>query len=208
MTRTMIAASAGALLLALAGGTRAHCDGLDGPVVAAARRALDSGDPDLVLVWVQPADEAQIRAALKQAATVRKLGGEAKQLAETWFFETLVRIHRAGEGAPYTGLKPAGRDLGAAIPAADKALQSGDVKPLQKMLSDSAAAGVRARFAQAMALKKFDKADVATGRKYVEAYVAFVHYVERLEQASSQESAGHFAEEEPASHHTAGEAGH
>lgn len=208
MTRNTIAASLGVLFLALAGETRAHCDGLDGPVVGAARKALDAGDPSSVLIWVRPVDETQIRAAFQQAVTVRKLGREARQLADTWFFETLVRVHRAGEGAPYTGLKPAGRDLGAAIPAADKALESGDVKALQKMLSDSAAAGVRARFAQAMALKKFDKADLAAGRKYVEAYVAFIHYVERLDQAASQGSAGHFAEEEPASRHAEGEVGH
>jgi hypothetical protein len=208
MTREMIAASVGALILVLAGETRAHCDGLDGPVVSAARKALDNGDPNPVLVWVQPADEGQIRAAFQQATAVRKLGREAKQLADTWFFETLVRVHRAGEGAPYTGLKPAGRDLGAAIPAADKALETGDAKALQKMLSDAAAAGVRARFVQAMALKKFDKADLAAGRKYVEAYVAFIHYVEKLEQASSQVPAGHFAEEEPASRHGAHEAEH
>jgi hypothetical protein len=208
MTRQMIAASVGALLLVLAGETRAHCDGLDGPVVRAARKALDAGDPSSVLIWVRPVDEAQLRAAFQQAVTVRKLGREARQLADTWFFETLVRVHRAGEGAPYTGLKPAGRDLGAAIPAADKALESGDVKALQGMLSDSAAAGVRARFAQAMALKKFDKADLAAGRKYVEAYVAFIHYVERLDQASTQDPAGHFAEDEPASRQGAHEAEH
>jgi Family of unknown function (DUF6448) len=35
---------------------------------------------------------------------LRRLGHEAKELAARFFFETLVRIHRAGEGAPYTGL--------------------------------------------------------------------------------------------------------
>jgi hypothetical protein len=37
---------------------------------------------------------------------VRKQSKEAKELADMYFFETLVRIHCAGEGAPYTGLKP------------------------------------------------------------------------------------------------------
>ena len=41
----------------------AHCDGLDGPVVAAARKALSSGDPNTILIWVQPKDEAQVRHA-------------------------------------------------------------------------------------------------------------------------------------------------
>jgi hypothetical protein len=45
---------------------------------------------------------------------VRTLDLEAKALADRYFFETLVRLYRAGEGAAYKGLKPAGRDLGAA----------------------------------------------------------------------------------------------
>jgi hypothetical protein len=93
-----------------------HCDGLDGPVVSLARRALDAGNVNLVLPWVREQDEAEVREAFAHALAVRKLGGEAKDLADRHFFETLVRVHRAGEGAPYTGLKPAGRDLGPAIP--------------------------------------------------------------------------------------------
>jgi hypothetical protein len=178
---------------------------MDGPVVVAARRALDSGDPAHVLIWVKPADEAQIRTAFQQARAVRKLGPEAKTLADTWFFETLVRVHRAGEGAPFTGLKPAGRDLGPAIPAADKALEQSDVTPVQKLLADAATAGVRERFAQVMALRKFEKSDLAAGRKYVDAYVAFIHYVERLHEASTRTAEGHFEERTPGAeaHHAA-----
>ena len=92
----------------------AHCDGMDGPVVKAAQAALAKGDVNLVLIWVRKNDETEIRQAFERTVNVRKLSPEAKELADTYFFETLVRIHRAGEGAPYTGLKPAGRDLGPA----------------------------------------------------------------------------------------------
>ena len=90
----------------------AHCDTLDGPVIKAARQALETGNVDLVLVWIQPKDEAEIRSAFAKTLEVRKQGDAAKELADMYFFETLVRIHRAGEGFPYTGLKPAGQDPG------------------------------------------------------------------------------------------------
>jgi hypothetical protein len=102
-----------------------HCDGMDGPVVKAAQKALETGNVNLVLIWVQEADEPEVRKAFAQTMAVRKLGPEAKELADRYFFETLVRMHRAREGAAYTGLKPAGRDLGPAIPAADRALEDG-----------------------------------------------------------------------------------
>src|SRR3972149_4228335 len=104
----------------------AHCDGLDGPVVAAAREALKTGDVNHVLIWVRDKDEPEIRAAFQSARSVRRLGSDARNLADRYFFETIVRVHRSAEGAPYTRLKPAGRDLGPAIPAADHALEVGD----------------------------------------------------------------------------------
>ena len=110
-----------AVVLAVPLSTRAHCDTLDGPVVKTARAALDTGKIAPVLAWVRAQDEAEIRAAFQKAAAARKLGPEAKVVADTWFFETVVRVHRAGEGAPFTGLKPAGLDLGPAVPAADRA---------------------------------------------------------------------------------------
>ena len=114
---------------------------------------------------------------------VRKLNPEARELADLYFFETLVRIHRAGEGAPYTGLKPAGRDLGPAIPAADKAIETGAVEPLVKLITSESANGIRERFQNLTAAKKFSAEDVNAGRQYVKAYVEFVHYVEGLHES-------------------------
>src|SRR5512136_371299 len=76
----------------------AHCDGMDGPVVTAAKKALETGDANPVLIWVQKKDEGEIRKAFQKTLAVRKLSPEAKELGDMYFFETLVRIHRAGEG--------------------------------------------------------------------------------------------------------------
>jgi hypothetical protein len=167
----------------------AHCDGLDGPVVTAARKALDTRDVNHVLIWVQPAGEAEVRAAFTKTLEVRILSPQARALADTWFFETLVRVHRAGEGAPYTGLKPAGRDLGPAIPAADEAVRTGDHKPLLQQLHTAVTRGIHARFHSLHAAASFDPANLAAGRAYVKAYVDFLHYIEGLDKAAR--AAGH-----------------
>ena len=174
----------------------AHCDGLDGPVVQAAQSALEHGDINLVLIWVQDKDEGEIKAAFQKALAVRKLGSEAKTLADNYFFETLVRVHRAGEGAAYTGLKPAGRDLGPAVPAADQALASGSLKPAATLLADALQEGLEERFLELTAKKDFDKDDVEAGRDYVKSYVEFIHYVERLYEAAKSSAEGHFHEED------------
>ena len=172
----------------------AHCDGLDGPVVTAARRALDARDVKPVLMWVQKRDEAEVSAAFDRTLAVRRLGAAAKELADLYFFETLVRLHRAGEGAPYTGLKPAGRDLGPAIPAADHAIETADLSPVSNLLQKEMAAGLAERFRRLLDAKGFTSGDVEAGRRYVAEYVEFVHYVERLHQSIVGPVKGHEVE--------------
>ncbi len=173
----------------------AHCDGLDGPVVQAARKALESGDIAPVLIWVQKKDEETIKDAFQKTLAVRGLDPSARELADLYFFETLVRIHRAGEGAAYTGLKAAGRDLGPAIPAADKALEEGRLEPLAELVRQTVEDGLREQFEQTLARKKFEKGDTEAGRKFIAAYVTYIHYVERLFEAAKGGPHGHYAEE-------------
>ena len=46
-----------------------HCDSLDGPVVAAAREALATGDVDRALPYVPAHDEPEVREAFALAQT-------------------------------------------------------------------------------------------------------------------------------------------
>jgi len=157
----------------------AHCDTLNGPVVETARHALAIGDVTPVLKWVRIDDEQLIRMAFQNTMEVRKLGGQAQKLADMYFFETLVRIHRKSEGASYTGLK-AGTEVDPAIALADKALENGSVDKLVGVLTDATAKGIRERFRRALETSKHADESVAAGREFVEAYVTFTHYVEGL----------------------------
>ena len=157
----------------------AHCDTLDGSVVGSAQHALATNDITPVLKWISTDDEQLIRTTFQYTMEVRKLGGQAQKLADMYFFETLVRIHRAGEGAPYTGLKP-GADVDPAIALADKALESGSVDKLVGVLTDATAKGIRERFRRALETRKHADESVTAGREFVEAYVIFTHYVEEL----------------------------
>ncbi|OGA71266.1 MAG: hypothetical protein A3G81_30785 [Betaproteobacteria bacterium RIFCSPLOWO2_12_FULL_65_14] len=183
LRNTVIAAFSLAALLGWAAPAQAHCDTLDGPVVSAARQALDTGNVNLALVWVQARDEAELKRAFDKASAARKAGGAAKELADSYFFETLVRVHRAGEGAPYTGLKPAGQ-IEPPIAAADKALASGQLQPVGKLITQRVEQGLHKEFDAAMAKKSYRPDDVAAGRAFVNAYVEYVHYVEKLYDAA------------------------
>lgn len=175
----------------------AHCDTLDGPVIQDARKAIATQDVTPVLKWIKPKDEKSVRAAFQQVLAAKATKAEA---AQQTFFATLVKIHRAGEGAPFTGLKPAG-EVEPAIAEADQALAGGSPDALVKLVTDDVAAGIKARYAQAAALSPHKDESVEQGREFVEAYVEFTHYVERVHQAATgtgaadeqHEAAGHAA---------------
>ena len=159
----------------------AHCDALDGPVVTDARLALTKGDVTPVLKWLRANDEQEVRESFARTLAVRKLDPAAQKLADTYFFETLVRIHRAGEGAPYTGLKAAGT-VEPVVAKADQALEQGSVEELTKAIVAHTEEGIRERFKHALETRKHAQESVQAGREYVEAYVTYVHYVEGIAQ--------------------------
>jgi hypothetical protein len=178
-----------AVLLLGPTGARAHCDAVDGPVATTAVKALETKNVNLVLPYVPAAAEPELTAAFEQSVTVGAKGPEARALAERYFMETAVRLHRAGEKAPYTGLQPAGTDFGPAIPAAEQALVSGRLEPLLGLLTESVRHGIIERFARAAATKSATKepaakSDVPAARERVSAELAFIGYVEALHQAT------------------------
>jgi hypothetical protein len=180
------------------------CDALDGPLVALARKALETGNANHVLPWVRPENENEARDAFEHALKARRLGGLAAELADRHFFETLVRLHRAWEGAPYCGLRPAGESPGPVMPAAESALETGLVKSLAGLLTEAVRSGLHRHFEAATARKAFSVNDIEAGRRYVEAYEAYVHYVEGLWRAATAAPAppseAPLARSHPASH--------
>jgi hypothetical protein len=157
-----------------------HCDSIDGPVVKAARRALEAGNVDLVLPYVHREGEQEIIKTFEDVLPLTKNGTAAKELAERHFFETVVRVHRAGEGAPYTGLKPAGLDVGPVIPAAERAIEGGSLAELEQLLTELVRDELRWRFERVARLKATAYESVDDAREYVEAMLGLQVWSHKL----------------------------
>jgi Family of unknown function (DUF6448) len=194
--RMLIAAVIAAGLLLGVQGAQAHCDSLDGPVAKAVQKALQTGNVNPVLAYAPAASEAEIRAAFEKSRKVRGLGADARLLADQAFMETVIRLHRAGEGAAYTGLKPTGTDYGPVIPAAEHALESGDLTKLKDVLFEQIDHALRERLAH---VREFQKApwepktaaEVPHARERVTAELGFVTFAETLRQAALGRGAEH-----------------
>lgn len=174
---------------------QAHCDTVDGPVAQAAYKALETGNVNLALPYAPPEAEPEIMTVFERAVKVRTKGADSQALADRYFLETVVRLHRQGEGAPYTGLKPAGQDFGPVIPAAEKAVETGDAEAFLALLTKAMQQQVTQRFHKAESAKTLPQvpdthAEVAAARERVHAELGFVLYAEGIHQALKGQ-AGH-----------------
>ena len=168
-----------------------HCDSLDGPVVKAATAALEMRQVELVLPYVPAEAEAEVRQAFEQAIQVEPLAPEAKRLADEWFFENVVRIHRAGEGAPYTGLKPAGLGHGPVVPVAERAIETGSPDELVALLIGMVERAIHERFEHVMHRKAHVNGDIAANRAYVEAMLGLQVWSHSIYEALHSEPHEH-----------------
>ena len=175
-----------------------HCDTMSGPVIPEARAALEKGDVTPILKWIKTDNEAEIKAAFKRAVAVRSKGPEAKELADSYFLETLVRLHRAGEGAPYTGIKD--EPVEPIVALADKALADGSVDDMIKKINGHMAGAIKEKFNKALEAGKNKDKSVEAGREFVEAYVTYMHYVEGVHTAILSAGGHHHADAETAGH--------
>jgi hypothetical protein len=173
---------------------------MDGPVVTAARQALEKENVNLVLPYVPESASGDVRSAYEKALVARKIDPGAREVADLYFYETVVRLHRAGEGANYTGLKPAGLDVGPVIPVAEKAIDTGSSDKLIALLGDTLRHEIEHRLEHLKALRNYRPNDVARAREYVTAMLGLEVYAHKLYEAMKahpHETAG----EQPQGHH-------
>ncbi len=171
-----------------------HCDSMDGPVVTMAKKALEAGDVNLILPYVPKQGEAEVIQAFRKTLPLHRQPDGAREVADLYFFETVVRVHRAGEGAPYTGLKPAGLDVGPVIPVAEKAIETGSPDELAKTLAAIVKTEVLNRFEHMQHLKHEAGKDVEHAREYVEAMLGlqvWAHQLYLAAKASAHEGSHH-----------------
>lgn len=157
----------------------AHCDSYDGPTVKDALKALETNNVNLVLKWIDKKQEGEITSLFKKTYSLRNGDKEVYAIVEKHFLETLVRLHRKTEGAPFTGLKPAGSTK-KIVQLSDNALKNEDIDGLLEKLNSHIGTSLRKKYEKVVALDKVKDQSVEKGREYVAAYVDYTHSIEAL----------------------------
>ena len=102
MIELVIISAVAASILLFPKGASAHCDTPDGPVVVDGKKALEAGEVNYALKWIDPEAEAELKHTFELCSKVRVLNEDARKVADHHFLETLVRLHRAGGRATRT----------------------------------------------------------------------------------------------------------
>lgn len=164
-----------------------HCDWINGPLVADARTALAKGDVTIVLRWVPPTAEQEIRNAFERTLAARVSGDKAREVADQWFFETVVRIHRTSEGEPFTGLEGAAYTPSVAVQLGDNAINGNSAEMMESTITGTIRSELHRRFTAAIEARKHANESLDAGRRYVRAYTEFIHYLENLHRSAVTE---------------------
>jgi hypothetical protein len=90
---------------------------------------------------------------------------------------------RAREGAPYTGLKPAGLGHGPVVPVAERAIETGSPDELVALLTGMVEEEIRGRFERLMQLKMQANGDLGANRAYVESMLGLEVWSHSIYQA-------------------------
>jgi hypothetical protein len=159
----------------------AHCDRENGPVAMDAKEALETGEFNKIVIWVGEEQEEELKTKFKQTLAVYNQGGDARKLAIDYFMETAIRLHREAEGMPFTGLKPASPNP-LDIAKAEKALETGDIGPLQLLLKEELENETSKWFQKALEAKKNKDKSVEAGRQWVDSYVKYIVFTHKLYQ--------------------------
>lgn len=157
----------------------AHCDSFDGPTIKDAVKALETNNVNLVLKWIDESQEEEIVSLFNKTYALKSGDQEVYSIVEKHFLETLVRLHRETEGAPYTGLKAAGTTK-PIVQLSDAALAEKDIDGLLNKLNGHISSIIKEKYQKVAILDAGKNESAQKGREYVEAYVDYTHTLEAL----------------------------
>jgi hypothetical protein len=164
------------------------CNQHDGPVTRAAKRALETGNAQYILIWIQKESENTVKNLLERACCERTTRKDSHQRTTDWFFETVNRLHSAYYGPCNLDISTKSREEKEIILLVERACESGNVEELLTIIPDASAVEMRQCFEDVMKKRDYGGKNSAAGRVYISAVVDFIACVHHLCSGSHRAS--------------------
>jgi len=155
-------------------------DLLNGPVIRAAKTALETGDANYIVIWVPEESENTLKNLLEKTCCTQRIKNNMQNRAIDWYFDTVNRLCFVDRKMMFTGLKSDGCNENLIISKAVKAIETGSVEIITDNIPVAYEDEVKQRFRQVINKKNYPVNNPTAGRAYVSAFFEFMGYVQSL----------------------------
>jgi len=160
----------------------------NGPVIIAAKKALETGNPNYVLIWVPEESENTLKNLLEKTFCERSTRKNIQNRGIDWYFESVNRLHFTCRWPHCPGMTSDGSDMKMIVSMVERAFETGNCEEICGVLPIAHTAEVKLRFHNVMNKRNYTVDDIAAGRAYVSAFIAFIAYLHNLSSVNPEES--------------------
>jgi hypothetical protein len=151
-----------------------------GLLMRAARRALETGNADHILIWVPAGSENTLKNLHEKACCEHTIRTGRKNPAADWYYRKACCFHASWCG-PHdldsAAKTPEGKKI---ISLVEQACESGSLAEITMVMPATAREKLQQQFDDLRQKQTFSPEDICAGRRYVEALSGFTALVKEL----------------------------
>ncbi len=145
--------------------------------MSAAKRALDTGNAQYILIWIPEESENTLKNLLEKVCCEHNIQKDVHDHIVDWYFKTVNRLHSVYCGPRNLNLSTKAPEEKKIIFLVEKACESGNFKEITTVIQDTPDGEMRQRFNDLMKKRNYHVENIASGRLYVSAFTDFIAFV-------------------------------
>lgn len=159
-------------------------DSHNGPMMIAAKRALETGKAHHILIWIPEKSENTLKNLLEKVCCKRRIQADGHDRIVDWYFETISRFHSGYYGPHNLNISTKTPEEKSIIFLVESACESGNFEEITTVIRDTPTGEMRQRFDDVMKKRNYCEENIAAGRVYVSVFTYFIAFVNNLRTGS------------------------
>jgi hypothetical protein len=160
----------------------------NGPVIRAAKMAMETGNASYILIWLPKEAENTLKNLLERTYCENRTRKNTQNHSIDWYFKSVNRLHSRYGWPDYPGMKFKETDEETIALMVERAFESGNFEEINSIIPLNHSGDARERFHKVMMKRNYSVDDIAAGRVYVSAFIAFIVYLHNLSSGSPGKS--------------------
>lgn len=160
----------------------------NGPVMRAAKMALETGNVDYILIWVPEESANTLKNLLEKTCCERTTRRKARNHSVEWYMQTINRLHSEYFRPHDLNISTKTAEERRTILQVEKACETGNFDEIATVMQVTSDEEIRRRFNEVLDKSDYDVDNIAAGRAYVSAFTDFIACVNSSRSGSRREA--------------------